>query len=322
MSPTSRTRSRLSLAGRIVVSAGLLWYVVSTVGLATIVEHVLELPAWVLPIALGLAVLNIVISTYKWRLLLRLRGIDLPVRTLFVYYYVGQFFNAFLPTTIGGDGVRMYYLHDRHGTGADAVSSVVLERVTGLVSVFVLAGLGAVVLFDRLPRWLATGVVLGATLGTTLALLVLFDRRVRSLLDVTVFRLPHLDLGDRLAGIHDALMDYRDRRRGLAIALGLSLLFRFIVVANTVVVAAGLGMDLSPWYFVVIVPVVEVLLLVPVSIQGVGVRETAYLHLFTAVGADAGLAVVLGVVMQLVLGVFNNVLGGAIYVLEGLRSPP
>ncbi|MFW6448068.1 MAG: lysylphosphatidylglycerol synthase transmembrane domain-containing protein [Halobacteriota archaeon] len=320
MSRTSRVRSWLWLLGRVVVSVTLLWYVVTSVGLGTIVDHVLELPAWVLPISLGLAVLNIGISAYKWQLLLRLRDIHLPARTLFVYYYVGQFFNAFLPTSIGGDGVRMYYLDDRHGIGPDAVSSVVLERVTGLLSIFVFAGVGGVVLFDQLPSWLASAVVLGSVGGTAFFLLVLFDRRVRRLLDATVFRVGHLGLGDRLAAVHDALMDYRGRTRGLGLALGLSLLFRLIVVVNTTVVAVGIGMDIPLGYYVVIVPVVEVLLLVPVSIQGFGVRETSYLHLFGAVGADAGLAVVLGVVMQLVLAVFNNLLGGVVYVLEGVWS--
>lgn len=310
----------LWVGGRIVLSVGLLWYVLTNVGVGTIVDHVLAVPPWVGVIALMLAFVNIAISAYKWQLTLRLRGIDLPWRELFMYYYIGQFFNAFLPTTIGGDSARMYYLYDRHPVGQDAVSSVVIERATGLLSVFLLAGAGGLVLAGRIPALLAAGIVLGCGVGTIFALGVLFSRRLRALLGRTVYRIKHLDVGDRLAAVHDAVLTYRDRPRELVGLLAISLVFRGIVVINTFIVANGLGMDVALGYFLVIVPVVEMLLLIPISIQGFGVRETTYLYLFTAVGAAEGVAVTLGIVMQLVLTVFNNLVGAVFYIVDGLRQ--
>ncbi len=319
MSTSSRVRDRLWLALRLVVSGGLLAYVVTSVGLSTIVDHLTALPWWAVVIPLGLAVLNVVISSYKWLLVLRLRGIDIPLRSLYLYYYIGQFFNAFLPTTIGGDGARMYYLYDRHEVGPDAASSVIVERATGLLSVFALAGLGGVFLLGRLSTTLVAAVVLGATVGIACSLWLLFDTRARWLFDRTVFRVEAFDLGSRLRSVHEAIWEYRSNPVGLLPIIGLSLLFRGVVVLNTYVVALGLGMDVPAGYFLVIVPLVELVLLVPISIQGFGVRETSYLYLFSAVGAAGELAVALGVVMQLVLGIFNNVVGGLVYVFDGLR---
>lgn len=309
----------LWVLGRVALSIGLLWYVLTNVGLDTIVDHVLAVPAWVAATALVLAFVNIAISAYKWQLTLRLRDIDLPWRELFVYYYIGQFFNAFLPTTIGGDSARMYYLYDRHPVGQDAVSSVVIERATGLVSVFLLAGIGGIVLAGRISSMLAAGIVLGSAIGILIAAGILFSRWLRALLDRTVYRIQRLDIGHRLGAVHDAVLTYRDRPRALLVLIGISLVFRGIVVLNTIIVASGLGMDVSLGYFLVIVPVVEILLLIPISIQGFGVRETTYLYLFTAVGATEGVAVALGIVMQLVLTVFNNLVGAVFYIMDGLR---
>lgn len=320
MPPASKLRRRLWLAIRLAVSGGLLVYIVTSVGVDLILEHLGVLPPWVVAVALGLSAANVLVSAYKWQLVLGLRGIDIPLRFLYLYYYIGQFFNAFLPTTIGGDGARMYYLHDRHDVGADAASSVVVERATGLLSVFALAGVGAIVLMDRVSDVIVVAVAGGSLVGMAFSVWLLFDPRARRLFEATVFRIATFDLGPRLRSVHEAIWEYRADPLGLLPVIALSLLFRAIVVVNNYVVAVGLGMDVSIGYFLVIVPLVELVLLVPVSIQGFGVRETSYLYLFGAVGVSADVAVALGIVMQLVLGVFNNVVGGVVYLLDGLRT--
>lgn len=318
MSPTTRLRDRLWLALRVAVSGGLLIYIIYSVGLDRILDHLDELPAWSIVAALGLATLNVAISSYKWQLVLRLRDLQVPFRHLYRYYYVGQFFNAFLPTTIGGDGARMYYLHNRHDVGPDAASSVVIERATGLLSVFALAGTGGLVLTGQLADVLVIAVVGGSVAGMAFSLWLLFDPRARAIFEATVFRVDSFDIGPRLRAVHESIWEYRSDPLGLLPVIGLSLVFRGVVVLNTYVVARGLGMDVPFGYFLVIVPLVELVLLVPVSIQGFGVRETSYLYLFGAVGASGDVAVALGIAMQLVLGVFNNVVGGLVYILDGL----
>ena len=115
-------RDRAWMLLRVAFSAALLWFVLASVGVGSVVSNLTVLPPSVLALAAALAAFNVALSAYKWQLLLAVKDIDLPFRTLFVYYYVGQFFNAFLPTMVGGDGARIYYLHDNHDAGADAAS--------------------------------------------------------------------------------------------------------------------------------------------------------------------------------------------------------
>lgn len=313
-------RDRAWTIVRVVLSVALLWFILSSVGIDAVVSNLAVLPPAVLAVALGLAVFNVALSTYKWQLLLAIKDIRLPFRTLFTYYYIGQFFNAFLPTMIGGDGVRIYYLHDAHGAGADAASSVIVERLTGLMSVLAIGGFATLLLRSRLPTTVVATVLLVCVLGVSFLLALLFTSFGRRLFERTLFGIERFDLGDRLASVYDAVSAYRRSGRALGPVLVLSVLFRLVLVANNYVVAVGLGMDVPFAYFLVFVPLVELLLLVPVSIQGFGVRETTYVYLFGAVGASAGISLTLGVVMGLVLGVFNNLLGGVVYAFSGIRS--
>lgn len=308
---------RARTVGRIVVSLGLLSFILVSVGVETVVSHLAEIRPSILALALVLAVCNVGLSAYKWQLLLRIKGIRLPFRTLFRYYYIGQFFNAFLPTMVGGDGVRAYYLYDGHETGSDAVSSVVLERFTGLVTVLGIGGVAAVVALDRIPPVVGGAILLVCLPGVAVLLGLLFTKTGRGIFERTLFGVDRFDLGDRLATAYDAIYEYRDARRALVPVLLVSVLFRVVLVVNNYLVAVGLGMDVPFVYFLVFIPLVEVLLFIPVSLQGFGVRETSYVYLFGSVGASAGLALTLGVVMQLVLGVFNNVIGGVVYLYSG-----
>ncbi|WP_276256216.1 lysylphosphatidylglycerol synthase transmembrane domain-containing protein [Halomontanus rarus] len=305
---------------RVVVSAVFLTFIVTTVGVETVLGNVSNVQPIVVVVAIGLSVCNVALSAYKWQLLLRIKGVRIRFSTLLRYYYVGQFFNAFLPTMIGGDGVRAYYLHEEHEAGPDAVSSVVVERLTGLVSVLAIGGLATLLVVDRVPPVVAGSVLLVCVPGTAVLLGLLFTAGGRGLLERTLFGIEWFGVGDRLTSTYDAVHEYRGSPRALVPVILVSLLFRFVLVCNNYVVATGLGMDVPFVYFLVFVPLVEILLFIPVSIQGFGVRETSYVYLFGTVGASAGLALSLGIVMQLVLGVFNNLVGGFVYLFGVDRS--
>jgi hypothetical protein len=315
-----RLRGVLSLGARLAISVFLLWFVVSRVGLDTLLGHLRGLHPAVLLAAVLLSVAGVGISAVKWRVLLSAKGISLSVLAAWIYYYIGQFFNAFLPSVIGGDSARMYYLYAHTNNGTTSVSSVVVERLLGLYSILCVVVVGLLVGSDLVPGGLAGAVLLGCAVGIVVLPAALFTEWFRPLLGATVFRVDTLDVGRRLERVYTDIYSYRDARRALFVALLLSFLFRVALVLSNYVVAMGLSIDVPLVYFFVFIPLVELLLFLPISIQGFGVRETAYLYVFGAVGVADGLALAFGVVMQLILQVVNNLIGGVVYFLYGFRS--
>jgi uncharacterized protein (TIRG00374 family) len=303
--------------GRLAVSVVLFAILLTQIDLQSVVRRILDLPPLVVLGAISLSVANVCLSVWKWQILLRGVGYYRSYRVLWVYYYIGQFFNFFFPSSIGGDTVRAYYLYDDLGAGYDAVSSIAVERLTGLVAIVVVA-LPATLLAAETVQSPVIWIVLPVGALTLLVVGTYLTGHLDWVVDRTATAVSVFDIGTRIAQAYDAVVKYRSVPRTLVGSLAISILFRLVLVTNTYFVAVGLGMDLTPAYFLLFVPIVEVLLFLPISIQGFGVRELAYPFLFGAVGASVGSAAALGLVMTIVLSIVNNVLGGAVYVLTRL----
>jgi uncharacterized membrane protein YbhN (UPF0104 family) len=143
-------------------------------------------------VALLIELLNVLPRVLRWRALLLTQGTREPFLRLFSIYLVGSFFNNFLPSNVGGDSVRMLRLGQLTGQGADAVSSVLVERLCGLFAVLLM---GAVAVLSNWQLASAGGIgllVLGAFVAFVLGMLLLFNLwRVRFWADRLTISFPH-----------------------------------------------------------------------------------------------------------------------------------
>jgi uncharacterized protein (TIRG00374 family) len=305
---------------RVLVSVGLMYVIITRVGVSTVVENIRAVPLLVLAASIALSVLNVGIGAWKWQILLDAKGETHSFGRLWVYYYIGQFFNAFFPSTIGGDSVRMLYLRGDVDEGADAFSSVVVERLTGLLGLWLIGSIAAVVAYQQLPVEVFVAIAVTTVIFCCI-LLVFFSSTTKRLLSSTVFTITVMDLGEKLEQVHTSVNEYRNHSRHLWYALALSIVFHFILSLNNYVMSLGLGMDIPFVYFMIVTPIVAILLFIPISVQGFGVRETLYVVLYGAVGASPDLAFTLGLLMGIVLGVLNNLFGGIVYLGYRLWDP-
>jgi uncharacterized membrane protein YbhN (UPF0104 family) len=233
-------------------------------------------------------------STLRWQMLARPLGFQMPLGRFVAVYFIGMFFNLVLPTSVGGDVVRAWYLA---GTGdaapptgrrLAAFVSVFVDRLNGLLVLLVIACVAAAVCPLALPArvtWSVWGLALAAVIG---------------LVGIAVApRLP-LPLG-RFPGLRDRLHNGRDR---LTTALGLyvrqprlllaaSALSLVVQLANIVLVwliGVALNLPVPLSYYFLVVPLVAILTLVPISLNGMGVREFAMIALLAPLGVAAGTA--------------------------------
>jgi hypothetical protein len=270
-----------------------------------------------------LSLILVPVSAAKLWLLIEAGGGTVTYRGVVAYYYIGHFFNAFLPTSFGGDVAKSYYLHRDTAMGVDAVAAVVWDRFTGLLAVTILTLVASAVGLIVAPNDVFLGTAAVATaLLVPAGLLVLRHDAVPS----PERWLP--DLPRLLQGIADRLGEFVEHagdpayRGVLPGAVGIALGYRLLLVAINLVVARGLGIDVAVVYFLVVVPVAELVMFLPISIQGFGVREITYATLFGLVGVATGPAVALALLMQLVLRLLHNLIGGGVYVTYLLTREP
>jgi uncharacterized membrane protein YbhN (UPF0104 family) len=233
--------------------------------------------------AVALYVAGQVMSSYRWQLLARINGIDGRWREYLAYYFIGMATNLFIPGLIGGDAARATYLGLRHRRMADAIASVVADRGIGLVALLWMAALAAVTVSSvRLPQSLifavaAIGILL--MLGFFLAPLLIA---------------PALRITGRIGKIIGPLIPYLENPAALLPAIILSLILQASLAFCQYLLAIGMGLNLPFSTVLLVVPMANVAASLPLTLNGLGVREGAYLLLFGMAGVAHQDAVALG----------------------------
>jgi uncharacterized protein (TIRG00374 family) len=139
---------------RVLISLGLLVFVLLTIGVERIGRSLLQAEPGPLLVALGLYALGVALRAVRWRALLVALDLRIPLRRLVYLYFAGYFFSAFLPTGFGGDVVRVLELSQEAQTAA-VLGTVVLDRLTGLLVLFAMALLALPFTVELLPAQVA-----------------------------------------------------------------------------------------------------------------------------------------------------------------------
>ncbi len=265
------------------------------------------------------------VSSVRWRMMARPLGFGGPTGRYVALYFVGMFFNLVLPTSVGGDFVRAWYLArsdqapNLPGRGMAALGSVLMERLSGLMLLLSLACVAVCFCPAEVAAWLpwtVWGLAAAAVVG--LAALIALPRAPTPLryfpkLNARVTRLSR-QLADAISVV------LREPR----LLLTTTLLSLVVQAANVVVVwliGVGLGADVPAGYYWVLVPLVSLLTMLPVSINGMGLREWAAVALLAPLGVADGVAVSLAFLWFLAQAAVS-LSGVAFYAGGGFARPP
>jgi len=317
-SPTSS-----KLWGRILkwaVSVGLLVYLFLTIDVNALVPLFKGLDLGWLVLVFVLTLPNLLLLALRWSVLLRSQGIRLSVLRALQLQLIGAFFNCFTPSTVGGDAVRAYHLAALKGKGADSVVSVILERALGLVCLAIIAALGCTFGYDlvRDTGAVTAVAILWGILGAAGLLFFTSDTWLRLLK-----RLVKPQRGTRLKALaakvnalHDSVAGFRSSPRALAAGLGLTLLNKLAAICLAYLLARALGIRIYIGYFFIFGPIRECIMMVPISINGIGLREATAVFFYTQAGMTEPQALAFGLLVYAVRLALSAI-GGVVYALSG-----
>lgn len=316
-------RQRANLV-KIVISLGLLIFLLTRVGLGGTLEALKDAQPGYLLVALVLYVIGVPLRAHRWQALLDAVGTHVRLGRLTNLYFVGTFFNTVLPSGIGGDVVRAYELATNGVGAAVATSTVLVDRATGLLVLLALA-LGSTIAAHGLLSPALTWGIVAISLATFAGVGLLLWRGLWAGLSQ---RLGGLASG-RLSFVRELLarqglsdfyaLFHLYRGPALVRALAISLAFNVLLIAVNYLIALALGVHVSLWYFLLFVPLISFALLVPLSFGGLGLREGAYIVLFGQAGVAAPVALAMSLAFY-GLNVVTGLVGGGLYVWQGLGS--
>lgn len=229
--------------------------------------------------------LTVLIAGARWWWLLRVNGTDVSLSETLRFTWIGVFFNSVVPGSTGGDVIKAIYIMKRcPGHRVQVLVSVIVDRVLGLGS---LALLGAVVVLFALDRFPEIAITIWGVIGAVGLLgVVAFSKRLRSLVRLKwlLERLP-ARISGLLKLIDQAVFFYRDH----TVVIGASLIAgvgnHVLSVGSVVCIGRALGIELPAFEYFVLIPVINIISVVPLMPNGWGLGEWAYKGLFATYGA-------------------------------------
>lgn len=291
--PGRRFLRALPWVAKLLISGGLIWYLLAEIGVADTVERARSLPVLTLAAAFLLISGQCVLGGIRWKLVILAIGAYLGLGKAVQITFVGLFFNQFLPASLGADLVRMWQSTRAGLPVAAAVTTVMLERFGNLLSIFAMALLTLPVLGTYTNAGGAQKVIALASLGGAAALILLMflDRLPENWRRWRIVRgMVHL--------ARDARALFLKPRYALLVFLT-AVAGQIALAAAVWLIALGLAIDVRFIDCLVLMPPVVLVSSLPISVAGWGVRELAMVGAFGMLGVPGESALALSVILAL-----------------------
>jgi uncharacterized membrane protein YbhN (UPF0104 family) len=306
--------------GRLVLSLGLLAGLVTKIDLGTLVPEDRSLPGTLAFLIGGMFIMggSFVLAAWRWQRVLAVFDTHVPLRTLLKHYLAGQFVGNVLPSTVGGDVLRIARVTKDTDSREIAFASVVIERLTGFFALPLLTIVGFLArpdLFEYGRSWIALAIA-GATLGFLGLILVLAasPRLAGRFKD-------HENWMRFIGTVHVGIDRLRRDPRDAFGALGAAVLYQVAVVAAVYCAVHTIGLTIPNAAVVAFVPAVAMAQVVPISVGGLGVREGMLALLLHPLGVQTGQAVAVGLLWY-AMTLIVSLLGAPAFAIGHRKAEP
>ena len=261
---------------------------------------------------LGLAVFSLcqIIAIFRWRFLLSSLGIRISYKEALCSSLCGLFLNLFFPSFVAGDVFRSFSISCRYGNTGKIASSVFMDRFSGGIILTLISLLAFIAGRNMIP---GKGVVIALfTLCsiTGFLALVIFSKSFFLFL-MKIFK--RSSLREKLVSFHDKLYFFKNNPGIFIKSLFFSFFIQILAVLGFFIISRAFDVKISIICFLVIVPIVTAIALIPITIAGAGTREASLVYFFSLVGVEKSVS--LGIsLLNLIFLIFMGIVGGVFYV--------
>ena len=252
------------------------------------------------------------ICIFRWRMLMRPLMPAFSLRRLFEIYCIGLFFNLTFPTAVGGDVVKIYYAGKPSRLFAQSFAATFLDRDAGMLAMMIIAGTATLIMpvhVAGIPVVLLVWISFAAFIAVNI---VIFMPSLHRLLTRILHRMRLSKTAGRVDAISSAFQIMGRHAVILFYALLISVINQFLVLTVSWVTARALNLDVAFLYFLVVIPVITLISMIPISLNGYGLREYAFVSLFSAIGVTRESAFALGIIGSVMI-LLSAVPGGILY---------
>lgn len=301
-----------------IISIGLMAYLVHQAEPQKILEVFSQISATngflFLILAVVLILASILLMAIRWQILLNGYNTSFQLSRLFSYYLIGLFFNNFLPTSIGGDVIRIYKVVNDTDDRTVGFASVIIERMMGIAATLFMAIVALFFISRQFHSSRLLYMSIALFIMISLFFFIMTRNRPFKLLLRFFDKFTFFSIGEKFNKLFEAIHYFKNRRRVFLYVFLLSLLSQiFIVFMNFLITRAfSIQVDLS--YLFMVVPATILLTMLP-SINGVGVRDLGFVSLLGRVGVSDAAAISIST-MNVLIPMLVSVAGAFLFATQ------
>ncbi len=310
-------KNRVLLAAKIAFSVGLICWLLRDTDIDAIWQTVQSARIGVLLFAFAMYYIGFWLIAVRWKLLLSVENIQAKTYYLFRSMNISMLFTNFLPSTIGGDAYRMYDVWCLGGSKTKSIAVILIDRCMGMFALVVYGVIAALLVPEVSAAIPGVALYLVGILCAMILLIWTVFGKNRTLFDWFMkLDFPLIFILQRiLQKIFDALSLYQGRQDALIKAVLISFCVQFNVIVHFIILSVALNIDIPPLAMFIIIPLSTLIMLLPVSINGVGVREAILVFFFSLYGVSPEAAIAFAWVWLGFLLV-QGVVGGILFVFK------
>jgi uncharacterized protein (TIRG00374 family) len=312
-------KKKLFLLVKALISIALISYLLSKTEFAAVFASIKSANPFYLLLAFITLYFGKLLTGIRWQRLLAAQGIHIRLRTLIASLFVGQFFNNFLPTTVGGDAVRAYDTSVASKETAKSVTTVFLDRLIGVLALALLAvlalGVGYLLQEDVADFVLPVMMVFFVCLG---GFVVIFNDTLANLIDRLLRKVKLSKIADKIYKAYQSVHELKHDHRTMWFTFIISLFLQINVVLFHYFISVSLDLNVSLLYYFIVVPVALTILILPFSINGIGLREGIFVFLLAPLNVPTHDAIALSW-LSFGLLLTQGIIGGIIFALRGIN---
>lgn len=247
----------------------------------------------------------------RWDIIIKGLDVHIPFSHVVKSFFIGLFFNLFLPSSAGGDVARSINLFSHTPHKARAVTSVLLDRLSGFITLILICAVSLILGYKYVNDssiFLIVAVFLFILAGL---ILVLFSRRIFLKLSGFFSRVPHI--AKKLMSLSDAFILFRNRYAVIAFSIIISAMSQMLFFLMSYYIVKSFHAEVGIIYFLIFIPIISFITSLPISLGGLGVRDATSVYFFTKIGVKSSTALGLSL-MNFVFLTGIGLIGGIVYV--------
>lgn len=305
-------KKTLQIFLRIVVSGGLLFLLLHRIDFVKIMTLLKGVNIPIFLLSFGAYFLLVLTSTLRWHFLLLAQDVKLPFGRTLGYYLIGFFFNNFLPAAIGGGVIRASYAGKNTNKNKESFAAMFTELVVGFIGLLIFTSVLLVFFLNgKIEKIVLLSIVVGLFLIVIFGILF-FQKALMSRFKNIVEKIRFWGLAEKIKRFYNVLYSYKEKKGSLITGILFSFGVQFFLGLMVLFIGKALGFSIPLISYILYTSIVSILMMAPITINGLGIREWGFRFFFANVGLSSSEAVVLSLLFFFV-GIIGSLSGAVIF---------